>query len=127
MLRSKEMLVKKYYFYLIDLKKCAAFTYAPFTLREDPIGLFMESDNYQPQLILKDIRSNIDDIQRFIRRNSEYELKKTFTLARGQNFIESVCSDSRIVLCILNTYSAMPEKIGRIANVFAKVSFENRR
>ena len=46
MLRSKEMLVKKYYFYLIDLKKCAAFMYAPFTLREDPIGLFMESDNY---------------------------------------------------------------------------------
>ena len=52
MLRSKEMLVK-YYFYLIDLKKCAALTYAPFTLREDPIGLFIESDNYQPQLILK--------------------------------------------------------------------------
>ena len=46
MLRSKEMLVKKYYFYLIDLKKCAALTYAPFTLREDPIGLFIESDNY---------------------------------------------------------------------------------
>ena len=46
MLRSKEMLVKKYYFYLIDLKKYAALTYAPFTLREDPIGLFIESDNY---------------------------------------------------------------------------------
>ena len=67
MLRSKEMLVK-YYFYLIDLKKCAALTYAPFTLREDPIGVFMESDNYQPQLILKDITSNIDDVQRFIGR-----------------------------------------------------------
>ena len=46
MLRSKEMSVKKYYFYLIDLKKCAALkAYAPFTLREDPIGFFMDSDN----------------------------------------------------------------------------------
>ena len=75
----------------------------------------------------KDITSNIDDVQRFIRRKYRIWIKKTFTLAPGQNFIENVCSDSRIVLCILNTHSAIPEKIGRIANVFAKVSFGNRR
>ena len=63
--------------------------YAPFTLREDPTGLFMESDNYQPRLVSKDITRNIDDVCVLFEESTEYELKvETFTLARGQNFIE---------------------------------------
>ena len=63
--------------------------YAPFTLREDPTGLFMESDNYQPRLVSKDMTRNIDDVCVLFEESTEYELKvETFTLARGQNFIE---------------------------------------
>ena len=63
--------------------------YASFTLREDPVGFFMGSDNYQPRLVSKDIMSDIDDFSVLFEENTEYELKvETFTLARGQNFIE---------------------------------------
>ena len=63
--------------------------YVPFTLREDPTEFFMESDNYQPRLVSKDITSNIDDFSVLFEESTEYELKvETFTLARGQNFIE---------------------------------------
>ena len=49
----------------------------------------MESDNYQPRLVSKDITSNIDDFSVLFEESTEYELKvETFTLARGQNFIE---------------------------------------
>ena len=37
-------------------------------------------------------------------------LKNIHSGTNGQNFIENVCSDSRIVLCIVNTYRAIPEK-----------------
>ena len=73
----------------MHLKKCAALMYAPFILREDPTGLFMESNNYQPRLVSKDIPSNIDDFSVLFEESTEYELKVgTFTLVRGQNFIE---------------------------------------
>ena len=63
--------------------------YAPFTLREDPTEFFMESDNYQPRLVSKDITSNIDDFSVLFEESTEYELKvETFTLACGKNFIE---------------------------------------
>ena len=49
----------------------------------------MESDNYQPRLVSKDITSNIDDFSVLFEESTEYELKvETFTLAHGQNFIE---------------------------------------
>ena len=80
----------------------------------------MESDNYQPRLVWKDITSNIDDFSVLFEESTEYELKvETFTLARGQNFIE-------IVGLMLASFYIF-EKIGRIANVFAKVYFGNRR
>ena len=63
--------------------------YAPFILREDPTGLFMESNNYQPRLVSKDIPSNIDDFSVLFEESTEYELKVgTFTLVRAQNFTE---------------------------------------
>ena len=63
--------------------------YTSFTLQEDPVGFFMGSDNYQPRLVSKDIMSDIDDFSVLFEENTEYELKvETFTLARGQNFIE---------------------------------------
>ena len=50
---------------------------------------FMESDNYQTRLVSKDITSNIGDFSVLFEESTEYELKvETFTLARGQNFIE---------------------------------------
>ena len=94
--------------------------YASFTLREDPIGFFMGSDNYQPRLVLKDIMSAIDDFSVLFEENIEYELKvETFTLARGQNFIEM------FGLMLASFYNT--EKTGRITDVFVKVSFRNRR
>ena len=73
----------------MHLKKCAALMYAPFILREDPTGLFMESNNYQPRLVSKDIPSNIDDFSVLFEESTEYELKVgTFTLVRAQNFTE---------------------------------------
>ena len=68
----------------------------------------MESDNYEPRLVSKDIKSNIDDVIVLFEESNRYELKV-------------------VLISILNTYSAIPEKIGRIANVFAKASLGNRR
>ena len=49
----------------------------------------MESDNHQSRLVSKDITSNIDDFSVLFEESTEYELKvETFTLARGQNYIE---------------------------------------
>ena len=63
--------------------------YARFTLREDIIGFFMESDNYWSRLVPKAITNNIDDVSVLLKESTEYELKvEAFTLARGQNFIE---------------------------------------
>ena len=58
--------------------------YTPFTLWEDPTRLFMESDNYQPRLVLKDIKSNINDFSILFEESTKYEVKvETFTLACG--------------------------------------------
>ena len=35
----------------------------------------MESDNYQPRLVSKDIKSNIDDVSVLFEESSGYELK----------------------------------------------------
>ena len=35
----------------------------------------MESDNYQPRLVSKDIKSSIDDVRVLIEESTEYELK----------------------------------------------------
>ena len=35
----------------------------------------MESKNYQPRLVSKDIKSNIDDVSILIEESTEYELK----------------------------------------------------
>ena len=37
--------------------------------------VFMESDNYQPRLVSKDIKSNIDDVSVLFEESSGYELK----------------------------------------------------
>ena len=48
----------------------------------------MERGNYQPQLVSKDITSNIDDVSVLFEESTEYELKvETFTLASGQIFM----------------------------------------
>ena len=97
--------------------------YTPFTLWEDPTRLFMESDNYQPRLVLKDIKSNIDYFSILFEESTKYEVKvETFTLACGQNFIE-IFSLMLASFYIFNV--EYPPKIGRIANVFAKVSLGN--
>ena len=58
--------------------------YTPVTLWEDPTRLFMESDNYQPRLVLKDIKSNINDFSILFEESTKYEVKvETFTLACG--------------------------------------------
>ena len=63
--------------------------YPPFSLREDPTGFFMESDNCLQRLVSKDIKSSIDDVSVLFEESTEYELRvETFTLARGQNFLE---------------------------------------
>ena len=63
--------------------------YPPFNLREDPTGFFMESDNCLQRLVSKDIKSSIDDVSVLFEESTEYELRvETFTLARGQNFLE---------------------------------------
>ena len=49
----------------------------------------MESDNYQPRLVSKDITSNIYNVSVIFKESTQYELKmETFTLTHGQNFIE---------------------------------------
>ena len=59
------------------------------TRRSNRLWVFMERGNYQPQLVSKDITSNIDDVSVLFEESTEYELKvETFTLARGQNYIE---------------------------------------
>ena len=68
----------------------------------------METDNYQSQLVSKDVESSIDDVSVLFDKSTDYELKVVLVL-----YIEC--------------YSAMPEKIGRIANVFVKVSLGKRR
>ena len=97
----------------------------PFTLREDRTGFFMESDNYQPRLVSKDITSHIDDFDVLFEESTEYELKvETFTLARGQNFIEMF----GLMLASFDIFNVQyPKKTGRIDDVFVKVSFGNRR
>ena len=35
----------------------------------------MESDNYQPRLVSKDINSNIDDVSVLFEESTKYELK----------------------------------------------------
>ena len=81
--------------------------YAPFTLPEDPTGSFMESDNYQPQ-----------------RKYRIWTKSGNIHSGAWAKFYRNVWSDASIVLYI---QCGIPEKIGRIANVFAKVSFGNRR
>ena len=64
-------------------------------------------------------------LQRFIR--IKYRIwTKSGNIHSGMwaKFYRNVWSDASIVLCI---QCGIPEKIGRIANVFAKVSFGNRR
>ena len=67
--------------------------------------------------------------QHFIQRKHRKWIKSKNIDDSGTwaNFYRNVCSDASIVLCILNTYSAILEKIERITDVFAKVSFGNRR
>ena len=74
----------------------------------------------------KDITSNIDDVSVLCKENTKY---KSGNIHSGTwaKFYRNVCSDASVVLCILNIYCAISEKIGRIANVVAKVSFGNRR
>ena len=52
-------LIKRYYFNLIDLQKCAALMYTPFTLREDPTGVLWKAmitgHGWSP-------KTNIDDV-----------------------------------------------------------------
>ena len=49
----------------------------------------MESDNYQPRLVSKDITSIIVNVSFLLEESTEYELKvETFTQAHEQNFIE---------------------------------------
>ena len=49
----------------------------------------MESDNYQPRLVSKDITSIIVNVRFLLEESTEYELKvETFTRAYEQNFIE---------------------------------------
>ena len=50
----------------------------------------MESDNYQPRLVSKDITSIIVSVRFLLEESTEYELKvETFTRAHEQNFIET--------------------------------------
>ena len=37
--------------------------------------VFMESDNYQPRLVSKDIKSNINHVSVLFEESTEYELK----------------------------------------------------
>ena len=77
-------------------------------------------------MVSKDITSNIDDVSVLCKESTKY---KSGNIHSGTwaKFYRNVCFDTSVVLCILNIYCALSEKIGRIANVVAKVSFGNRR
>ena len=50
----------------------------------------MESGNFQPRLISKNVISDITDYSTLFDENSEYQLKiETFTLAHGKDFVET--------------------------------------
>ena len=75
--------------------------YAPFTLREDLTGFFMESNNYQPRLVSKYITSNIDDFSVLFEESTEYEFKSgNIHSGTWAKFYRNVSSDASIVLYI---------------------------
>ena len=97
--------------------------YPPFILR-DPQG-FYGKQQLSATFGLERHHEQYRWLQRFIRR--KYRIwTKSGNIHSGTwaKFYRNVWSDASIVLYI---QCGIPEKIGRIANVFAKVSFGNMR